>query len=78
MRKKKAAPVDIVYIRSNPVVADEITPKSIPNENGMKGIKEPSESQCVQHEVFDALTISQGPACSWSKVKLIRFDRRKI
>lgn len=42
MRKKKTAPVDIVYICSNPVVADEITPKSIPNEDSMKGIKEPS------------------------------------
>ena len=35
MRKKKAIPVDIVYI---PVVADEITSKSIPNKDGTKAI----------------------------------------
>jgi hypothetical protein len=42
MKKKKAAPVDIIYSRCNPVVADKIaSPKGKPNEDGMKGIKEP-------------------------------------
>jgi len=42
MRKNKSAPVNIVYGRCKPIVFDEITPKSKPNEDGVEGIKEPS------------------------------------
>ena len=39
MRKKKAALVAVIYICSNPIITDEITPKSMQSEDG---IKEPS------------------------------------
>jgi len=66
MRARKAAPLDIIYDRYSPIVVYEVTPESIPNEGGMRGIKEPRAPKCWydQCKVCDVRTILQEPACS--------------